>query len=264
LAAGFRGAVFDVDGVLIDSPHERAWRETLRELMEAEWHDLQCRTRYAPERFTGELYRELMAGKPRMSGARAILEHFGMPDPAGMAELYAGRKQRRLIELARKGEFHAFHDALRFILAVRAGGIRVAAASSSKNAGLFLGAVRLDTFAAENGLERYSLRSGLTLLDFLDADVSGRDLSRGKPHPEIFMTAAAELGLPPPACFVVEDAVSGVAAARAGGMAALAVARADDADLLAAASPDLVVTSLDDVDVAALARGRVAASAASS
>ena len=259
MASGFHGAVFDVDGVLVDSPHERAWRETLQELMEGEWRDLRPSTRYAPERFTSHVYQELVAGKPRMGGARAIMEHFAVPDAAAMAEVYAELKQRQVIELARNGEFHAFRDALRFVLAVRAAGIRIAAASSSKNAGLFLNAIRLDTFAAENGLGYDFLSPGVTLLGFLDADTSGREFSRGKPHPEIFLTAAEELGLPPQSCFVVEDAVSGVAAARAGGMAALAVARADDEELLAAAAADLVVTSLDEVDVPALAEGRLTA-----
>ena len=56
---------------------------------------------------------------------------------------------------------------------------------------------------------------------------------------------------------VIEDASSGVQAAKAGGMAALGISRADDADLLAAAGADLVVTSLDDVDRDALARGEL-------
>jgi hypothetical protein len=86
-------------------------------------------------------------------------------------------------------------------------------------------------------------------LEFFDADISGRDFAQGKPHPEIFLTGAAELGVPPEHCFVVEDATSGVQAAKAGGMAALGVARASDEALLAAANADLVVTSLDDVDV---------------
>ena len=260
MAEGFRGAVFDVDGVLVDSPHERAWRDTLEELMETEWRDLRERTSYAPERFTSQVYQELVSGKPRMSGARAIMHHFDVPDPDAMAEVYADIKQRRVIELANAGEFHAFDDALRFTLAVHAAGIRVASASSSKNAGLFLGAIRLDTFAADNGLGYDFLRPGLTLLDFIDADVSGREFARGKPDPEIFVTAAEALGLPPEDCFVVEDAVSGVAAARAGNMAALGIARADDEDLLAAADADLVVTSLDDVDVPSLAEGRLTAS----
>jgi beta-phosphoglucomutase-like phosphatase (HAD superfamily) len=54
---------------------------------------------------------------------------------------------------------------------------------------------------------------------------------------------------------VVEDAPNGVAAAKAGEMAAIGVARADDAELLAAERADLVVTSLDKVDRTALAGG---------
>ena len=44
----FQGAIFDVDGVLVDSPHFRAWREALQELMDTEWADLRGRTSYAP------------------------------------------------------------------------------------------------------------------------------------------------------------------------------------------------------------------------
>jgi beta-phosphoglucomutase-like phosphatase (HAD superfamily) len=52
---GFRGAIFDVDGVLVDSPHERAWREMSRELMETRWSDIRGETTYAPERFATAL-----------------------------------------------------------------------------------------------------------------------------------------------------------------------------------------------------------------
>jgi beta-phosphoglucomutase len=60
----------------------------------------------------------------------------------------------------------------------------VAAASSSKNAGLFLRQIRLDTFAEEQGITSKSVRPELSLLEFFDADVSGRDFAHGKPHPE--------------------------------------------------------------------------------
>jgi beta-phosphoglucomutase-like phosphatase (HAD superfamily) len=203
----FAAAIFDVDGVLVDSPHERAWRDTLRELMEGEWRELQPRTTYRPELFTPQLYQERVAGKPRMSGALAVMERFGVPDPHARAQEYGARKQERIIALATAGEFSAFPDALRFVLSVRATGIRVATASSSKNAGLFLRAIRLDTFAAEHGLHYDFLRPETTLLDFVDADISGRDFKRGKPDPEIFLTAVAELGARPADCFVVEDAV---------------------------------------------------------
>ena len=85
----------------------------------------------------------------------------------------------------------------------------IATASSSKNAALFLRAIRLDEFADEQGLDHDFVRPGLTLLDFVDAEISGRDFARGKPHPEIFLTAAAGLGLEPRECFVVEDAAAG-------------------------------------------------------
>ena len=62
---GFRGAIFDVDGVLVDSPHEQAWREGLRQLMEGEWSDIRPQTSYAPERFTPQVYQRVMSGKPR-------------------------------------------------------------------------------------------------------------------------------------------------------------------------------------------------------
>jgi len=254
----FKGAVFDVDGVLLDTPHERAWRDTLRDLMEDEWRDVQPQTSYRPERFTSAFYQECVAGKPRMAGATAVMHAFGVPDPERRAHEYSDRKQERITELAQACEFSAFPDALRFVLAVRDAGIPMATASSSKNAGLFLRAIRLDEFAAEQGLSYEFLKPGTTLLDFVDVDISGRDFKRGKPDPEIFVTAAGELGAPPETCFVVEDAVSGVQAAKGGHMAALGVARADDEALLEHASADLVVTSLDDVDVPALAQARLA------
>ena len=58
---------------------------------------------------------------------------------------------------------------------------------------------------------------------------------------------------------VMEDAAAGVQAAKAGDMAAIGIARVDDAELLAAAHADIVVTSLDDVDLGALRDGRLAA-----
>jgi beta-phosphoglucomutase len=252
-AAGFQGGIFDVDGVLVDSPHERAWRDALRELMENDWADIRDRTGWSAEGFTPQVYQQVMSGKPRMAGALAGLEYFKVPDARDRVQTYADRKQALLIRLIDAGEFKAYPDALRFVLAVRAAGIPVAAASSSKNAGRFLGKIRLDTFAESEGLAYDFLRPGESLLEFFDADLSGRDFAHGKPDPEIFLTAAAELGVAPEQSFVVEDAESGVQAAKAAGMAALGVARADDEDLLASAHADLVVTSLDEVDVAGLA-----------
>ncbi|HLN77729.1 MAG TPA: HAD-IA family hydrolase [Nocardioidaceae bacterium] len=245
MQAGFRGAIFDVDGVLVDSPHERAWRDTLHELMETRWSDIRPSSGYAPDRFTSRVYQDVVSGKPRLSGARAVLEHFEVPDAASRAAVYAERKQERVVKLIEAGEFKPFQDALRFVLAVAGLGLRIAAASSSKNAGLMLAQIMVDD-------------SGRRLCDLFAADLSGGDFTRGKPDPEIFLAAGEALGLAPADCFVVEDAVAGVEAAKAGGMAALGVARADDAHLLEAAGADLVVTTLDDVDLDRLAEGRLA------
>jgi beta-phosphoglucomutase len=246
----FQGAIFDVDGVLVDSPHFRAWREALQELMDTEWADLRGQTSYSPERFTEAVYQEVVAGRPWLAGALAALEYFGVPGAERRAERYAAVKQEHLIKLIEAGDFTAFADAIRFVLAVKAAGIPIAAASSSKNADLLLRQVSLDTYVAEKGL---------TLLDLLDADVSGRDLPRGKPDPMNFLVAAEELPATPARCFVVEDAAVGVQAAKAGGMAALGVARpGDEQAQRALADADLVVRTLDGVFRPALAEGRLA------
>lgn len=258
MAETFRGAIFDVDGVLVDTPHERAWRDTLAGLMEGEWAAVRDRTTWSAGAFTPQVYQQLVSGKPRMSGARAALDHFGVPDVEARATEYAGRKQDMVIRLIEAGEFTAYPDALRFIIAVKDAGMGVAAASSSKNAGLFLRTIRLDRFASEHGISSPSVGPGCSLLAIFDADVSGRDFAHGKPHPEMFITAASELGVPPAAAIVLEDATAGVEAAKAGGMAAVGIARFDDEDLLAAAGADVVVRSLDEIDMEALARGRLA------
>ena len=222
--------IFDVDGVLLSSPHERAWREALDGFAES-------------DRFTTTMYQAFVAGKPRLSGARAALEALDVPEAGRLASLYAERKQKRLEELIHAGHVAAFPDALRFVQVVMALGWPMAVASSSKNANAMMRAIRLD--------------SGQRLLDVFRGNVCGRDLRQGKPDPEIFLLAAAELGTPPAHCFVVEDSPAGIEAARAGGMTALGVARFDDAALLAAAGADLVVTSLDEIAVDELVAGRL-------
>jgi beta-phosphoglucomutase-like phosphatase (HAD superfamily) len=134
----FGGAIFDVDGVLVDSPHEQAWREGLRQLMENEWSDIRDQMSYAPEKFTPEVYQSVMSGKPRYAGAQAALEYFGVPDAEKRAREYGDRKQVIIVELIEASQFYAYPDALRFVLAVKDAGLRIAAASSSKNANAFL------------------------------------------------------------------------------------------------------------------------------
>jgi beta-phosphoglucomutase-like phosphatase (HAD superfamily) len=254
----FQGAIFDVDGVLVDSPHETAWRESLRELMESDWSDIRSRTTWSPDAFTSRVYGQYMSGKPRMSGARAALDYFHVPDADQRVGEYAQRKQDMVVRLIEAGDFTAYPDALRFVIAVKDAGLLIADASSSKNATMLLSKIPLDTFAQQQGITSPTLRPGLSLLGYFDVDLSGRDFAHGKPDPEIFLTAARELGVEPGQAVVLEDATAGVQAAKAGGMAAIGIARADDTQLLAAAGADIVVTTLDDVDTATLAAGRLA------
>ncbi len=223
-------AIFDVDGVLLASPHERAWREALPGFAD-------------PGRFTTAMYQAHVAGRPRLSGARAALEQLGVPDATRQAVVYAQRKQQRLEELIAAGSFTAFPDAIRFVEAVESLGMRMAVASSSRNANQMMKLIRVG--------------SGRSLLEVFSANLCGRDLRQGKPSPEIFLLAAEELGMTPASCFVIEDAPVGIRAARAGGMTALGVARQHDGTMLRAEGADLVVRSLDEIAIGELANGRL-------
>jgi len=230
VAQTLSAAIFDVDGVLLASPHERAWREALDGFGDK-------------TRFTTAMYQSQVAGKPRLSGALAALRALDVPDAELRAPAYAEHKQKRLEALIDAGAVAAFPDAMRFVKAVRTLGWPIAVASSSKNANGMMRRIRLD--------------AGHSLFDVFGANVCGRDLRQGKPNPEIFLLAAAELPEAPANCFVIEDAPAGIEAACAGGMASVGVARHADADLLWAAGATLVVTSLDEVAIDQLSKGRL-------
>jgi beta-phosphoglucomutase len=86
---------------------------------------------------------------------------------------------------------------------------------------------------------------------FFDAISSAEDTQRGKPDPQVFLVAAEKLGVSPPLCVVMEDAVAGVQAARAGGMKCIGVTfvghHSDES--LRRAGADLVVKTLAEVSV---------------
>ncbi len=249
----FEGGIFDIDGVVLDTPHERAWREALEQLMAGPWRELAPTTTYAPDRFTSQVYQDYVAGKPREAGAKAALAYFAVPDADGSrTQQYAELKQSILERLAAAGDFHAFDDALRFLLEVKMAAVRLCAASSSKNADAFLRAISVGAFCAAQGLRYPFVTPQTTLLDLFDADVDGEDVARGKPAPDLFLSAAYALGYDPEQCFVVEDAPAGIEAAKAGGMFSIGVARHDDAALLHTAGADLVVERLDALSVATL------------
>jgi beta-phosphoglucomutase len=92
-------------------------------------------------------------------------------------------------------------------------------------------------------------------LPYFAAVVSGEDVTRGKPDPQVFLTAARKLGADPARCVVFEDAVVGVQAAKAAGMRCVAVTAVGHhpADTLRAAGADVVVGSLEEVRIEQIA-----------
>jgi len=128
---------------------------------------------------------------------------------------------------------NVFPGAVDFVVACRAAGKRCAVASSA------------DRIKIDANLNKIGLPS-----DGWDALVSAEDVQHPKPQPDIFLRAAARLGVSPAVCTVVEDAVNGVMAAKAAGMRCIAVATSFPAAKLAAA--DLVRTSIAEIEIADL------------
>ncbi len=153
----------------------------------------------------------------------------------------AAIKQAMIDRMIDEGSFDAFPDAVRLAAALHGAGLRLALASSSKN--------------ADAMLRHLALPDGRALLSVFDADLRGTDVPHGKPDPTLFLLAAKALAIPPDRCLVVEDAPAGILAAHAGGMTGLGIARLGDQALLRAAGADLMVTSLDHVDTTAIADG---------
>jgi len=117
-----------------------------------------------------------------------------------------------------------FEDAVGAVRELRERGVPVAVASSSPR----------------ERLHRTLGRAGL--LDAFDVTVAGDEVSHGKPAPDMFLLAAARLGVEPRACVVIEDSPPGVQAGRAAGMVTLAVCRVPGTEASLAAADRVVDT----------------------
>ncbi len=210
-----KGLIFDLDGVLVDTvpTHYRAWARMFHEF---------------GYEFGRKEYLTLVDGRLRYDGARAVMTDV---DEATVIER-ANRKNQYYLEAIDRGEFNTFESALRQVRAFHAAGFKLAAASSSANV-------------------RHILET-IGILDLFETVVGGPDVEQGKPHPEIFLTAAAGLGLAVEECVVVEDAESGVAAAKAGGFYCYGLRyENDDAELPHSANlelADTIIGSLEEMD----------------
>jgi beta-phosphoglucomutase-like phosphatase (HAD superfamily) len=242
-----KGFIFDVDGVIADTPHEDAWRESLQFLFNERdrWRQILERTTYRPGRFTNELYREQISGKARIEGARSALAYFHVPDPDGsfLAE-YCDTKQKVYLTKVERGQFKVYDDAIHLLLEAKRRGIRILAASSSKNADLILDRISLLEWTNRNNMQFDSFGEDATLLRVIDGNVSGGDSAKSKPDPDIFLRAAANAKLTPEECLVVEDAVNGVRAAKSGHFFCIGIARLNNEEELREAKADLVTNDL--------------------
>ena len=82
---------------------------------------------------------------------------------------------------------------------------------------------------------------------FFDTVVSGSDVKNKKPDPEIYLYAAAKIKMNPADCMVIEDAISGITAAKSAGMAAIAVTTSFDKEHLEAVKPDFIVNQICEI-----------------
>jgi alpha,alpha-trehalase len=228
--------LFDLDGVVTDTAavHAQAWKRLFDTYLAArEGRDTASAPFRLPEDYTAHV-----DGKPRNEGVRSFLLARGIDLPWGNVADPPDTETVCGLGNAKNGYFNeviddqgvaVFAGAIKLIEALRARGIRTACVSSSKN--------------CRPVLERTGL------LDHFDLVFDGLDLEReklrGKPEPDAFLRSAALLGTTPQRSAVVEDAVSGVQAGRAGGFAqVIGLDRGAGRETLLAAGADVVVDDL--------------------
>jgi beta-phosphoglucomutase family hydrolase len=228
----FDAVLFDLDGVLTPTAdvHRRAWKTMFDEF-------LASRGRGEPP-FTDDDYLRFVDGKPRYDGVRSFLasRSITLPDgepsePAGTATVAAlgNRKNELFAEVLRRDGMAPYPGSIAVLDALAATGTRTAVVSSSRNAPDVLRAAQLDG--------RFDV--------VVDGNVAAEAHLAGKPAPDMFLEAARRLGVTPDRAAVVEDAVSGVAAGRAGDFAlVLGVDRGGNREGLFEHGADQVVDDL--------------------
>jgi beta-phosphoglucomutase family hydrolase len=246
LVMNFDAAIFDMDGVVTKSAsvHSMAWKRTFDEY-------LQFRATRDHEAFNEfgleHDYLTYVDGRPRFNGVETFLKSrgidlpFGAPDDSPGTETVCGlgnRKNAIFNKIIEQEGVGAFDTTIALINEMLERGIKVGLATSSKNSALILKTTHTEHLFAT----------------VVDGIVSTNLGLKGKPEPDIFSTAAANLGVPSARAIVFEDAVSGVQAGARGGFAlVVGIARENNASKLRDNGADLVVqdlseTSLDQID----------------
>jgi beta-phosphoglucomutase len=194
----YQAVIFDLDGVIChtDEYHYMAWKEIAEEL------------RIPFNRAVNDR----MRGIDRMASLEVLLEGSGKILTPERKEHYAKKKNKRYQNLLNNLSPNDIAPEVKETLfAVRAAGVKIAIGSSSKNTKLILDRLGLETF--------------------FDAISDGTDVIHAKPNPEVFLIAAARMAVDPNKCLVVEDATSGILAAKAAGMDSAVIGEAAEVGL---------------------------------
>jgi len=235
LPESVRACLFDLDGVLTRTAtvHMAAWKRTFDEFL----------ARFDPGQpeFSQTDYNSFVDGKHRADGVRGFLASRDItlpeggpadaPDAATVQAIATRKNELVLRELDEHG-VEVYPGSIRYLRAVKEAGLPTAVVTASANG------------------EQVIATAGFA--DLIDARVDGvvakRDGLRGKPAPDTFLAGARALGAQPSEAVVFEDALSGVAAGRAGEFGwVVGVDRVGQADGLAAAGADVVVTDLAEL-----------------
>ncbi len=235
-----RACLFDLDGVLTDtaSVHTKAWKV----MFDAFLSDRAKRTgeKFVPFDAAAD-YRTYVDGKKREDGVRSFLSSRGIdlpdgsPDDPDSADTIYGlgnRKNEMFQKILHDDGVEVFEGSRRYLEAVSAAGLGIAVVSASANTPEVLKITGLDRFVQQRV-------DGITLRE---------EHIPGKPAPDSFLRGAQLLGVSPDAAAVFEDALSGVAAGRAGNFGfVVGVDRVGQAEDLRRNGADVVVTDLADL-----------------
>ncbi|HDO25067.1 MAG TPA: HAD family hydrolase [Nitrospirae bacterium] len=173
------------------------------------------------KKFTFQDYKEKVDGIPRIDGGRAILTDCSEEKLIQATD----KKQKYFLEHLKKEKIPVFISTVKLMKELTGKGVKIAVISSSRNSPYIL------------------KRTGIIKL--LVAEINGSDITKGKPHPQIFLMAADEMGLKPKNCVVFEDAILGVRAAKRAKMLCVGIDRHNDPQRLKEA--DIIVSDLKEI-----------------